>query len=314
MKFHPSPFFTHLLMVIFTMIIAGSFPVVAAITSGIDSALLTFWRFFAATLIFGFMLPFVKNKGAFPGWKDLGRFATVGGSYGLFFVLMFQSLKTTSPLNTGTIYTTLPLVTMLVGTLVGEPFEIRRLGVLAISMVATIWVVFKGDPARMLTLNISRGDLIFFLGTLCLAVYTLSMKKLQRPGESKVYFTFYSLFFATLVLMAAAIARTGSLAIPAAHTWPGIAYLAGPSTALTFLIFTYTATKLAPTKIVAYTFLTPSAVAAIQWVMGGAPPEPVVLPAIFLTLCTVWLLQLDWVSGNRIEPKSESEQTRRTED
>ncbi|MDY0221614.1 MAG: DMT family transporter [Desulfobacterium sp.] len=304
MRLQRPPFLTHILMLVFTMIIAGSFPVVAAITSGIDSALLTFWRFFTATLIFGFMLPFVKDKGPFPGWKDLGRFATVGGSYGLFFVLMFQSLKTTSPLNTGTIYTTLPLVTMLVGTLVGEPFEIRRLGVLAISMVATIWVIFKGDPGRMLTLNMNQGDIIFFLGTLSLAVYTLSMKKLQRPGESKVYFTFYCLFFTTLVLMAAAILRTGSLAVPGPHTWPGLAYLAGPSTALTFWILTYTATRLAPTKIVAYTFLTPSAVAAIQWVMGGAPPETAVFPAIVLTLGTVWLLQLDWVSASKSKSKS----------
>jgi drug/metabolite transporter (DMT)-like permease len=299
MKFKSSTFIPHILMLVFTMIIAGSFPVVAAITSGIDSALLTFWRFFTATLIFGFMLPLIKDKGPIPGWKDLGRFATVGGSYGLFFVLMFQALKTTTPLNTGTIYTTLPLVTMLVGTLVGEPFELRRLGVLAISMVATVWVIFRGDPERMLTLNISRGDLIFFLGTLCLAVYTLSMKKLQRPGESKVYFTFYSLFFATLVLMVTAILRTGSLDVPEAHTWPGIAYLAGPSTALTFLILTYTATRLAPTKIVAYTFLTPSAVAGIEWIMGGSPPEIVVLPAIVLTLGTVWMLQLDWVSAGK---------------
>lgn len=292
-------------MLVFTMIIAGSFPVVASITSGIDSFLLTFWRFFTATLIFGFMLPFVNHKEPFPGWRDMGRFATVGGSYGLFFVLMFQSLKTTSPLNTGTIYTTLPLITMLVGTLVGEPFETRRLGVLAISMVATIWVIFKGEPGRILTLNINQGDLIFFLGTLCLAVYTLSMKKLQRPRESRVYFTFYCLFFATLVLMVTAIVRTGSLAVPDSHTWLGIAYLAGPSTALTFWILTYTATRLAPTKIVAYTFLTPSAVAAILWIMGGSPPETAVLPAIALTLGTVWLLQLDWVSSSKVKPKSE---------
>ena len=103
-----------------------------------------------------------------------------------------------------------------------------------------------------------------------------------------------------MVLMVTAIPRTGSLAVPPSQTWSGIAYLAGPSTALTFFILTYTATKLAPTKIVAYTFLTPSAVAAIQWIMGGSPPEAAVLPAIVLTLCTVWLLQLDWVSGKSL--------------
>ncbi len=264
--------------------------------------LLTFWRFLAATLIFGVMLPFVKGGRTVPGWKDLGRYATVGGSYGLFFVLMFQSLKTTSPLNTSTIYTTLPLVTMVTGTLVGEPFQVRRLWVLAISMVATLWVIFKGDLHRMLSLDFNQGDLIFFLGTFCLAVYMLSMKKLQSSKESKIHFTFYSLFFATLVLMGTAIVRTGGLFIPGSHTWLGIAYLAGPSTALTFWILRYTATRLDPTKIVAYTFLTPSAVVAIEWILGISTPEWSVLPGIGLTLGAVWLLQLDWISKPNASP------------
>ena len=275
---------------------------VSAITAGTDSVLLTFWRFFAATLIFGVMLPFADRKNFCPGWRDLVRYATVGGSYGLFFVLMFQSLKTTSPLNTSTIYTTLPLVTMVLGSLVGEPFQVRRLWVLALSMVATVWVIFKGDPSRIRALHFNQGDLIFFMGTFCLAVYLLSMKKLQR-NESKIHFTFYSLFFATLVLMGTAILRTGGLNVPGPHTWLGIAYLAGPSTALTFWILRYTATRLDPTKIVAYTFLTPSAVAAIEWVLGISTPEWSVIPGIGLTLVAVWLLQLDWISGNRPVPE-----------
>jgi drug/metabolite transporter (DMT)-like permease len=148
-------------MVIFSVIIAGSFPVVAAITPGHDPTVLTFWRFLTATVIFGLMLPFVKDV-RFPGWKDLGRYSVVGGSYGFFFILMFQSLKETTPLNTGTIYTTLPLMTMLLGRFLGEPLRLRQLGVLALSMAATLWVIFRGDVDRMLAFQVSRGDLIFF--------------------------------------------------------------------------------------------------------------------------------------------------------
>ncbi|MCP4113990.1 MAG: DMT family transporter [Desulfobacteraceae bacterium] len=297
MNIYQSPRWPHILMFLFTMIIAGSFPVVASITTGIDSVLLTFWRFLAATLIFGAMLPFAKNGKSIPGVRDMGRYAMVGGSYGFFFVLMFQSLKTTSPLNTSTIYTTLPLFTMILGTVVGEPFRVRQLWVLALSMVATLWVIFRGDARLMLGLTLNHGDLLFFLGTLCLAVYMLSMKKLQRK-ESKIHFTFYSLLFATLVMMVTAIYRTGSLAVPGADTWLGIAYLAGPSTAVTFWILQYTATRLSPTRIVAYTFLTPSAVAGLEWGLGLSSPEWSVLPGIGLTLAAVWLLQLDSVSGN----------------
>ncbi|CAB5109102.1 Permease of the drug/metabolite transporter (DMT) superfamily [Olavius algarvensis associated proteobacterium Delta 3] len=288
----------HLWMVIFSVIIAGSFPVVAAITPGHDPTVLTFWRFFTATVIFGLMLPFVKGV-RLPGWKDLGRYSVVGGSYGLFFILMFQSLKETSPLNTSTIYTTLPLMTMLLGRLVGEPIRFRQLWILALSMAACLWVIFRGDIDRMLELKISRGDWIFFLGTGCLAVYMLSMKKLQRD-ESKVCFTFYSLLIATLALLVAAVWRNGGLPVPDSGVWLGIAYLAGPSTAVTFWILQHTAPRLGPSRVVAYTFLTPSAVAAIEWGLGLSPPQWVVLPGIAITLLAVWLLQMDAVSGHRV--------------
>lgn len=283
-------------MVVFSLIIAGSFPVVAAITSDHDPTVLTFWRFLAATLIFGLMMPFVKRS-RFPGWRDLGRYGVVGGSYGFFFILMFQSLKETTPLNTGTIYTTLPLMTMLLGRVVGEPLRLRQLWVLALSMAATVWVIFRGDMSKMLAFQVSRGDWIFLLGTGCLAVYSLSMKKMQRD-ESKVCFTFYSLLIATLMLLITALWRNDGLPFPDAETWLGLAYLAGPSTAVTFWVLQYATPRLGPSRVVAYTFLTPSAVAAIEWGLGLSTPQWVVLPGIGVTLLAVWLLQLRAVSGH----------------
>ncbi len=285
----------HLWMVLYSFIIAGSFPVVAAITPGQDSTTLTFWRFLSATAIFGLMLPFVKGF-RFPGWKDLSRYGVVGGSYGFFFILMFQSLKETSALNTSTIYTLLPLITVLLGRLVGEPLRFRQLWVLALSMVATLWVIFRGDIGQLIEFQISRGDWIFFGGTCCLAVYLLSMKKLQRD-ESRVCFTFFSLLMTTAALWVAAIWRTGGLQFPDAGVWLGIAYLAGPSTAVTFWILQLVTPRIGPTRVVAYTFLTPSAVAAIDWGLGLSAPQWVVIPGIGLTLIAVWLLQLDAVSG-----------------
>ena len=287
---------SHLAMVIFSIIIAGSFPVVAVITPGHDPTVLTFWRFLAATAIFGLMLPFVKDF-RFPGWKDWGRYSVVGGSYGFFFILMFQALKETSPLNTSTIYTTLPLITMLLGRLVGEPIRFQQFWVLALSMAATLWVIFRGDFGQMLKFQISRGDWIFFLGTGCLAVYMLSMKKLQR-NESKVCFTFYSLLIATLALLVVVLWRNNGLPVPDTGVWLGIAYLAGPSTAVTFWILQFTTPRLGPSRVVAYTFLTPSAVAAIEWGLRLSEPQWIVLPGIGLTLLAVWLLQLDIVSGH----------------
>jgi drug/metabolite transporter (DMT)-like permease len=287
----------HLWMVVFTAIIAGSFPVVAAITAGIDSTVLTFWRFLSATAVFALMMPFVKGR-RMPGFRDLGRYSVVGGSYALFFILMFQALKETSPLNTSTIYTTLPLMTLLLGGFIGEPLRMRQLGILGLSMAASLWVIFRGNWERMLGFHFSRGDVIFFIGTGCLAIYMLSMKKLQR-NEPKVCFTFYSLLVATIALFIAVLVHTGAPPFPKVGTWVGIAYLAGPSTAGTFWILQYTAPGLGPGRVVAYTFLTPSLVACLEWGLGLSPPDWSVLPGIVLTLAAVWLLQLKTISGEQ---------------
>lgn len=286
----------HLGMIVYTLIIAGSFPVVSAITPNLDSTVLTFWRFLSATLVFALMLPFLKGARRRPGLRDLGRYAVVGGSYGFFFILMFEALKTTSPINTSTIYTTLPLMTALLGGMTGEPVRLRQLGILGLSMAAALWVVFRGDWERMAALEFSRGDLLFFLGTVSLAVYVLSLKKFQRD-ESKVRFTFYSLLAATLALLAASLVRTGALPFPGPSVWLGLAYLSVLSTAGTFWILQFTAARLGPNRVVAYTFLTPSAVAAMEWAMGRSGVTWSVLPGIGLTLLAVILLQMPAVSG-----------------
>jgi drug/metabolite transporter (DMT)-like permease len=243
------------------------------------------------------MLPFIRGF-HLPGLRDLGRYSVVGGSYGLFFILMFQALKDTTPLNTSTIYTTLPLLTMLLGRLLGEPVCVRRLWVLALSMAATMWVIFRGNWELMMALRFSRGDWIFFLGTGCLAVYMHAMKKMQRD-ESKVCFTFYCLLIATLALLVTVVVRIGTMPVPGADVWLGICYLAGPSTAGTFWIMQYAAPRLGPNRVVAYTFLTPSLVATLEWGLGLSPPDWSVVPGIGLTLAAVWLLQLKAVTTDR---------------
>jgi drug/metabolite transporter (DMT)-like permease len=164
-------------------------------------------------------------------------------------------------------------------------------------MVATLWVIFRGNLDQFLALDMDRGDLLFFLGTICLAVYMVSMKRLQRD-EPKIRFTFYSLASTTILLLCAGLWRNGSLPFPKTDIWLGIAYLAGPSTAGTFWIIQYTAPRLGPNRVTAYTFLNPSAVVCLEWGLGLSSPDPIVLPGIALTLGAVWLLQLDRISGH----------------
>ena len=184
-------------------------------------------------------------------------------------------------------------MTLVIGKFFGEQIKAKKLAVLALSMVAALWVVFRGDWNNLAGLQFSEGDPIFFLGTACLSIYVVSLKKLHRNEESKVRFTFYSLLVATVALFAASILRFGAIPVPSTRVWIGLAYLAGPSTAVTFWLMQHAAVRLGPNRVVAYTFLTPSAVAALQWILGLSTVDPMVLPGIALTLLAVWLLQRD---------------------
>ena len=84
---------------------------------------------------------------------------------------------------------------------------------------------------------------------------------------------------------------------PGPSVWLGLAYLSVLSTAGTFWILQFSAARLGPNRVVAYTFLTPSAVAAMEWAMGRSGVAWSVLPGIGLTLIAVVLLQMPAVSG-----------------
>ena len=100
----------HIYVVIATIFIAGSFLASYKLSSTIDAISLTLYRFVLALIFLSPLVIFNKNRiKAVP--KLLPKAMVISLFYSLYFIGMFKALEYTTVLNTGSIYTLVPLMT-----------------------------------------------------------------------------------------------------------------------------------------------------------------------------------------------------------
>ena len=99
----------HAMMLLASGLVATSFTVGKAIAGGMDPAVLTLIRFLIAVALF---LPFIIRQHSLrlPDRKALFGYACISFALTGFFWLMFLSLRSTTALNTGVIFTLVPFL------------------------------------------------------------------------------------------------------------------------------------------------------------------------------------------------------------
>ncbi len=283
----------HLLMMLATILVATSFPVGAAITNGLDSLVLTLLRFTLAAVLFAPIVVWRYGL-VIPGWRDLLRYGVLSACLVGFFWGMFSALRLTSVLNTAAIFALTPAITAVVSAILLR----ERLGraariALPVGMVGSVWVVFRGDPAALISLKLGLGDGIFFAATLAMGVYGPLVKYLHR-GEPMAQMTFWTLAtgaFWLLILSAPRLSGVEWSAVPIG-VYGGIAYLAVFTTLVTFFVVQWSATVIGPTKVMSYTYLNPALVLVIGLVVFGHElPPPATYPGLALIVAATFVLQ-----------------------
>lgn len=273
-------------------LVATSFPVGAAITHGLDPALLTLLRFALASLLFA---PFVffRHGLSLPTAKALAGYAAISACMVTFFWSMFEALRFTSSLNTAALFTLVPgMAAFYAAFLVRERIGARRSVALAFGLVGAVWVVFRGDPAALMALALNRGDLIFFGGCLALGLYMPLVRRLHG-GESTAVMTFWILLTGTgwlALVNNTAIWRTDWGAVDAT-VYAGIAYLAVFTTIVTFFIQQHATLHIGPTRVTSYSYLNPALVVLIEWIAGQGLPPLVTLPGVAIILVATFVVQ-----------------------
>lgn len=285
--------YVHGLMLLMAFLVASSFPVGAAITNALPPEVMMFFRFLAAATLFGPYV-FIKNGLNIPSAKTLLGYAALSIPLVVFFWCMFESLRYTSMMNTGAIYTTVPAITALFAFFINRESggRTRALG-LMVGTLGALWILFRGDLSALIKLDLNKGDLIFLVGCLFLGVYNPLVKK-TYAGEPMEVMTFWVTLLGSGWLF---ILSANSLAIVdwqgvETRVYLGVLYLSVFATLLTFFLLQLGTVNLGATKVAAYGFLTPIFVIALGLIFGLDSIELATLPGIGLVFVAMYLIQI----------------------
>ena len=191
----------HLAMLLFAILISGSFSIGHMAAPFIDPTALTAARFVVAVLAMG-TLGFFLGRSSPVIRTAPWRFILLGGLMAIYFVMMFYGLKIASPVSTGAVFTLIPLMSAIFGWfLLKQKVSLNVLTALLVGAGGALWVIFQGDLDAIMRFEIGRGESIFFFGCVCHALYTPLVRKLNR-SEPVFSFTFMTLIGSTICMIA----------------------------------------------------------------------------------------------------------------
>lgn len=259
----------HLAMLCYALLIAGSFSFGAIAAPHVPPAVLNAIRFLAATVLMGGVLVLSGGGRTMPAasW----RFLILGGLMGAYFVSMFVALRITDPVSTGAVFTLIPLLAAIFGLFVlrQRTPPIVWIGLL-IAAFGALWVIFRADLARALAFDIGPGEMIFFAGCVCQALYAPLVRLFNR-GEKILEFTVWTLAGCTVCTALFAVPELGGVDWPSlgAGVWLAIAYLTIFATAISFFLLQYGSMHLPAAKVFPYGYLIPSFVIVLEAMLGN---------------------------------------------
>ena len=284
----------HLAMLLFSMLVAGSFALGALAANEITPSALNAVRFWIATVIIG-AVAVASSQVSRRAFDAPWRYGLLAVFFTTYFVLMFEGLKTAPPVSAAAVFTLTPILTAGVGWLLLRQVLTPRMALaLVIGALGALWVIFRADVAAILRFEVGRGEFIYFWGCVAHAVYTPLVRKLNR-GETAVVFSFGVLLAGSLLLTLwgwTDLIATDWASLPSI-VWITIIYTAVFASAATFVLLQFATLRLPSSKVMAYTYLTPSWVILWEMALGGTPPPMLVLGGLMLTVIALVLLLRD---------------------
>lgn len=284
----------HAAMLIFSVLVAGSFSLGSIAAPLIAPTALNAFRFLIASIVIGtlvFLNGGVKREHLAAPW----RYGALGGLYAIYFVMMFEGLKTAPAVSTSAVFTLTPVMSAGFGWLLLRQITTGRMAVaLTLAAFGAIWVIFRGDIAAILAFDIGKGETIFFFGCIAHALYTPMVRKLNR-GEPVLVFTFGTLLAGLIILStygAKDILSTDWASLPNI-VWITILYVAVFASAATFFLLQYATLYLPSAKVMAYTYLVPAWVIVWQAALGKGLVGLTVLIGVGLTVVALLMLLKD---------------------
>ncbi|KZY02766.1 MULTISPECIES: DMT family transporter [unclassified Sulfitobacter] len=289
----------HLAMLAFSALVAGSFSLGAIMANDISPVAFTAVRFWLAAMLVGLLVAAGRGGGRKSALGKASeapwRYGVLGGLFAVYFVLMFEGLKTAPPVSAAAVFTLVPAMAAGFAYILLRQILTRRMALaLGIGAVGALWVIFRGQIAAFVALDVGRGEAIYFLGCVSHALYTPMVRRLNR-GEGPAVFALGTLLAGALILTVygwGEIRATDWSALPM-RVWVALIYVSVFASAVTIVLLQFATLRLPSAKVMAYTYLTPSWVIVWEIALGNDAPGLIVLGGIGLTVLALVLLLRD---------------------
>ena len=244
---------SHLVMLLFSLFVAGSFVFGKIYAELIEPELLTFYRFLLGAVILGSYLILRKKLSSdlfFKPW----RYLILGGIYSVYFVFMFIALRYTSTISTAAIFALMPFATLILDSLIFNKKSQSLIWLaLCISSMGALYIIFDGSLSDALNFRLDSGELVFLIGTIVYSSYALVQPRLNF-GENILITTFGVLTAGTAILAFSILIQ--DLEFIPKNTSIGlvflIIYLAIFASIGTIVCLNYASSRIPATNVMAY--------------------------------------------------------------
>lgn len=283
----------HLAMLCFSALVAGSFSLGGQVANEIAPAALNAVRFALAALLVGAVIVLRGQAAqARAALTAPWRYLILGGLFAVYFVTMFEGLKTAPPVSAAAVFTLTPIMAAGFGWLLLRQITGGRIALaLILGGIGALWVIFRADLSALLAFEIGAGEAIFAVGCVAHAAYTPLVRRLNR-GEPVLHFTCFTLAGCALVITAygwSDITATdwGGLR---PMVWFTLAYVTVAASAMSVFLVQFAALRLPSSKVMAYTYLVPGWVLIWELALGQPLPSPLVLAGVAMIVAALVLL------------------------
>lgn len=258
---------SHLIIILATFLVGGSFVVSQKLSGIIDPISITLLRFVIASLVLVPIIFFNQNyrKKLIPTFN---RAMIISFFYSLFFIGLFKALEYTTALNTGTIFTLVPFITAVFSIFIfNQKISLMSYLVYFIGIIGTSMVVFRGNLELFISLSLNNGDIIFLLAIFSMALYSICMKYFHKEDDELIVLVFMTLFGGVIWMSLSLIIFD----IPLNWTKIGteeflyIIYLSILATLVTSYLYQRGTIFLGPKKVMAYVYLNPATIIIISY-------------------------------------------------
>ena len=281
----------HMAMLMFSLLVSGSFVLGSIIANLISPDLVTFLRFLIAFIAIAILILY-QSKFCFLKYLSIGRSLILGALISIYFITMFEGLKTASSTSMAVVFTLTPLLAGFFDLIFSNRVMSKKVWItVVVAAIGALWIIFDGNIQNFINFKVGYGEKLFFIGCICHALYAALIPKFNN-GEPAIIQTFGTLISGIIIL---GLFSNKEIIY---HSWIDfpvivlltILYLAIFATATSFFLIQYSAVRLSSIKVMAYTYAVPIWVVLLQIIFLQQLPNIITFVGAFVILVSLLIL------------------------